>query len=76
MRCIEEIMQSTHTRNSPRTNIRNIFSKKYITKIISGREPDFDLSYMSKSKYFVQSGGGFSRIIADLVKVNNGIVLN
>lgn len=58
------------------TKIRNIFSKKYITKIISGREPDFDLSYMSKSKYFVQSGGGFSRIIADLVKVNNGIVLN
>ena len=49
---------------------------EFITKIISGREPDFDLSYMSKSKYFVQSGGGFSRIIADLVKVNNGIVLN
>ena len=58
------------------TSVRNIFGQKYITKIISGREPDFDLSYMSNSKYFVQSGGGFSRIIADLVQINNGIVLN
>ena len=55
--------------------IKNIFDFKYKTRVISGRSPDYDFAYMSNSKYFVKSGGGFSRLIAKMVERNNGICL-
>ena len=38
--------------------------------------PDEDVIIMSRSKYFVQSGGGFSGMIAGLVARNGGTVFN
>ena len=55
--------------------IKNMFDFKYKTRVISGRSPDYDFAYMSHSKYFVKSGGGFSRLIAKMVERNNGICL-
>ena len=40
------------------------------------KNPDEDVIIMSRSKYFVQSGGGFSRMIAGLVARNGGTVFN
>ena len=55
--------------------IKYMFDFKYKTRIISGRSPDYDFAYMSHSKYFVKSGGGFSRLIGKMVERNNGICL-
>ena len=38
------------------------------------RNPDEDVLVMASSKYFVKSGGGFSRMIAHLVQMNGGKV--
>jgi len=38
--------------------------------------PDKDFVYMCNSKIFIKSGGGFSRIIADIVKMNGGKVID
>ena len=46
----------------------------YLVELRLGQSPDEDFSTMSRSKYFVQSGGRFSRIISNLVKYNNGVV--
>lgn len=41
-----------------------------------GGSPDEDFVFMCSSRYFIQSGGGFSIVIAQMVKKNKGIVLN
>ena len=38
-------------------------------------DPDEDLLIMSNSKYFIPSGGGFSRIITNIVKLKGGVVI-
>jgi hypothetical protein len=38
--------------------------------------PDEDFVKMSKSKYFIQSGGGFSELISKMVKLRGGKVYN
>jgi effector-binding domain-containing protein len=38
------------------------------------KDADEDFIFMAQSKYFVKSGGGFSKLIAALVKKNNGKV--
>ena len=50
-------------------------SKGYQVSTRINKHPDHDFVYMSTSKYFVQSGGGFSEIIGNMVRHNKGIVL-
>jgi hypothetical protein len=50
--------------------ILNKNGNKYI--FIHNNNPDTDFIFMCKSKYFVQSGGGFSKLIGNIVKLNNG----
>ena len=38
--------------------------------------PDEDFVYMCNSKKFIKSGGGFSRLISNIVKLNGGKILN
>ena len=38
--------------------------------------PDKDFMYMSKSKFFVKSGGGYSDLISRIVKLNNNNVID
>merc|ERR1719499_1866238 len=67
--------------------IRHFRSIEYLNEVIKYLEqmvdrveirinenPDEDVLIMSQSKYFVESGGGYSRMIAGLVKRNGGTV--
>ena len=53
---------------------------KYLEQMVDrvdirlNENPDEDVIIMSHSKYFVESGGGFSRLMAGLVRENGGIV--
>ena len=62
-------------------------SKEYISKLQKffnsygfdtstriNNDPDEDFIYMSNAAYFVQSGGGFSQLIGNIVKKNKNIV--
>ena len=40
------------------------------------RPPDVDFIYMTQSHYFIYGGGGFSRIIGECVRRNNGTILS
>lgn len=40
------------------------------------RHPDKDFTYLSTSKYFIPGGGGFSKLIKQMVTHNNGTVIN
>ena len=44
-------------------------------EIKSSRDPDLDFLNMCHSDIFIQSGGGFSRLIVSYVKSNNKNVL-
>lgn len=49
--------------------------KKYFTEVIlRNTDPDSDFIFMCSSKIFIKSGGGFSRYISNIVKMNNGII--
>ena len=54
--------------------LKKILKKNNIIPILRNTNPDDDFIFMSQSKYFVRSGGGFSNIISELVKKNKGIV--
>lgn len=41
-----------------------------------GRSPDDDLLFASQAKVFVQGGGGFSKLLAELVRMSGGSVIN
>jgi hypothetical protein len=59
-------------------HIKNFFeSHNYMVTERIDHDPDEDFIFMSNSTYFVQSGGGFSKLIADLVKnkMNNNLVI-
>lgn len=47
---------------------------KVTTRIDKG-SGDEDFIYMSNSKYFLKSGGGYSNLINRMVKMNNGLAL-
>jgi hypothetical protein len=40
-----------------------------------GQNPDEDIMYMSKARFFTPSGGGFSLLIKKLVLLNNGTII-
>lgn len=52
--------------------IEQFFKKKgfNVSKRIN-KDPDDDFIIMSNSKYFIKGGGGFSRIVSEIVKLNN-----
>jgi hypothetical protein len=57
--------------------VENIFKDKgFNVKKRLGNNPDSDLIYMSNANYFVSSGtgGGFTRIISEIVNRNSGTV--
>ena len=65
---------SLHLNNKYLDNVKKILKKNNIIPILRNTNPDDDFIFMSQSKYFVRSGGGFSNIISELVKKNKGIV--
>lgn len=69
---------SDHSRSLYYTNKIKEFieAKGYNVELrINRGTPDEDFVYMVNSKYFLKSGGGYSRLINKLVKLNNGVVL-
>tara|TARA_Y100000389_G_C17355302_1_gene460726 strand:- start:254 stop:970 length:717 start_codon:yes stop_codon:yes gene_type:complete len=57
--------------------IKNLFKKNNIKVIDNSRgNPDEDFIKMSNSKIFIKSGGGFSRLISNLVKKKGGEVID
>lgn len=44
-------------------------------KLVNGKNPDEDLCYMSSAKIFIKSGGGFSKLISDIVKFKGNKVI-
>tara|TARA_B100000123_G_scaffold250703_1_gene209798 strand:+ start:339 stop:1034 length:696 start_codon:yes stop_codon:yes gene_type:complete len=47
--------------------------KKYFTEVIlRNTDPDSDFIFMCSAKIFIKSGGGFSRYISNIVKMNGG----
>jgi len=55
--------------------IGSFFSKKgMIVKYRIKEDPDEDFVFMCHSKYFIKSGGNFSDITANIVKLKNGLV--
>eukprot|EP01083_Nonionella_stella_P314139 1130623_1 len=55
------------------TQIIKLFtSHGYQTSLRINENPDDDFLIMCNSKYFVQSGGGFSQVISKVVKLNGG----
>lgn len=57
--------------------IKNIFEKNnFITQLRINNHPDDDFVFMTKAKYFVTSGGAFSRYIGEFVRRNNGTVIS
>jgi hypothetical protein len=49
-------------------NIINIFKDDYKVSVILTKNPDKDLYYMCHSKFFANSGGGFSRLVLNYLK--------
>ena len=47
----------------------------YPTTLRLGRTPDDDVAYISRAQFFLPSGGGFSRLLAKLVRLNGGHVI-
>ena len=56
--------------------VMKIFKNDYIVEAFIDRDADTDLIYMSNSYYFVKSGGGYSRMIGNLVKLNGNILID
>lgn len=56
--------------------LRDFFiAKGFTVDLRFGRPPDDDLAYMGRARYFIQGGGGFSIMIANLVTRLGGLVL-
>ena len=49
-------------------NLANCFAMIEKYKVVLTKNPDKDLYYMCHSKFFANSGGGFSRIITNYLK--------
>ena len=58
------------------SRIQTFFEEnKYRVETRINEDPDEDFILMSNSTYFVQSGGGYSRLIVKMVEMNNNNVL-
>ena len=56
--------------------VRNFFnSKGFRVHLRLGGSPDEDVVFMSRAKHFIQGGGGFSILLAGVVKEMGGTVL-
>lgn len=55
-------------------DIEEMLKKYNINPILRNKNPDEDFIFMSCSKNFIKSGGGYSQIISDMVKKNKGNV--
>lgn len=57
--------------------ITTLFTNNNYTVIkTNNNHPDLDFIEMTNSKIFIQSGGGYSKLISDIVKIKNNIVIN
>lgn len=57
--------------------IKKFFEKNgYNVTTRLNEDPDEDFIIMSNSKYFVQSGGGYSRLIGKMIELNGNTVIN
>ena len=57
--------------------IKNFFQERdfqVIDTYYNSRNPDDDFVTMSRSKYFIKSGGGFSKLVSKMVEMNGGNV--
>jgi hypothetical protein len=56
-----------------RNNVTSFFqSAGYATRNLGDREPDHDFAYLTHAKTIVPGGGGFGKLIAELVQRNGG----
>ena len=57
---------------------KEFFEEKYglSVVVVSGTSPDEDMKVMARAKYFVESGGGFTKLMSSLVKLNGGFVVS
>ena len=53
--------------------IINIFNKDYKVNVVITKNPDKDLYYMCNSKFFANSGGGFSRLVTNYLKKQKNV---
>jgi len=51
-------------------------SRGFWVQLRLGGNPDEDIVFMSRASYFIQGGGGYSLLLAGLVRQMNGTVLN
>ena len=56
--------------NDTLNKIINMFKPYYLVKVILTKDPDKDFYYMCHSKFLANSGGGFSKLITDYVKLD------
>ena len=56
--------------------IKQLCKKDFTEVILRNTDPDSDFIFMCSAKIFIKSGGGFSRYISNIVKMNNGITYN
>ena len=56
--------------------IKNIFEKYFIVEIKLSGNPDYDLIYMSKSKFFIHSGGWYSDLCKNMCILRGNTVIN
>ena len=56
--------------------LRSAFAELgYPTTMRLGRTPDEDIAYVSRARFFLPSGGGFSRLLTKLVHLNGGQIV-
>ena len=53
--------------------IINIFNKDYKVNVVITKNPDKDLYYMCNSKFFANSGSGFSRLVTNYLKKQKNV---
>ena len=71
----EKVQTSVQKSLNYLNRVRGAFEgNDFQTYIRLNGNPDEDFIFMCNSRYFVQSGGGFSKIIAELIKMKNGTV--
>ena len=53
--------------------IIKIFEKDYKVDVVLTKNPDKDLYYMCNSKFFANSGGGFSKLVTNYLRTQNNV---
>ena len=77
------LLYGAHLPNNKKANLmyldrikKTIRKNNFIFEENNSGDPDKDLVFMANSKIFIKSNGNFSNIISNLVKLNNGIVID